>query len=387
MASGMRSIERMLEPDSDRFQKGQPSILTIAGDPGGAAAIAPVIHELLAMGKANLRVLGYRQAPEIFSRRGIECETLPDSTTYRDCLQILYEHRIEVLLSATSVNATDLEQKFFASAREAGVPTLAVLDFWANYRRRFEDDQGKLNLPDRIAVMDDRALGAMEALGFPLEKLVVTGQPAFDPLIAMTREQKARRRNSCRDKMGLSSEEKLIVFMSQPLADFFSKFPPEGGHPGYTEQTAGLDLVRVLTKLQSDSAVPSFRLCINPHPRENADAWNSLPDAPFSVMKAEGFASHDLGLAADLVVGIHSMILLECAILGIPVVSYVPSGENPLQGAPKVRCCRSEAELAQAVGSLMQSSNLEQERNGFGRRATPIVIQQIFQLLDSISAS
>ena len=87
------------------------------------------------------------------------------------------------LLTATSANGIDLEKLFLGAARRLGVPALAVLDFWSNYRQRFSDQRDNLiYLPDRIAVMDEHARTEMIAEGFAPELLSVTGQPAFDAL-------------------------------------------------------------------------------------------------------------------------------------------------------------------------------------------------------------
>ena len=90
---------------------------------------------------------------------------------------ILDNPKASLLLTGTSYNSVDLEKKFIASARERGVPSLAVLDFWSNFALRFSRGDGGLeNIPDRIAVMDEWAREEMIAAGFDATRLVVTAR-------------------------------------------------------------------------------------------------------------------------------------------------------------------------------------------------------------------
>ena len=65
-------------------------IVAIAGDPGGAAALAPVLDLLRQEGRP-LRALAYRQAVAYWRSRDLEVEELPASAELEKAKQYLRE--------------------------------------------------------------------------------------------------------------------------------------------------------------------------------------------------------------------------------------------------------------------------------------------------------
>src|SRR5437764_14273443 len=130
-------------------------ILVIAGDAGGAAALLPVISAL-ANRSHDLHVLAYGAAPQIWLKAGLAYRELPASNV--DPGKILRQLTPCLLLAGTSMNGIDWEKQFISAARREAVPSLALLDFWSNYRERFSDHSGKLQyLPGHIAVIVETA--------------------------------------------------------------------------------------------------------------------------------------------------------------------------------------------------------------------------------------
>ena len=250
-------------------------IAVIGGDPGGAEAIAPVLSALPAP-DVTLHAFAYRQAMEIWRARGVAVQTVDETATVEDCANLLRGCGAAVLLLSTSSNGIDLEKKFTQAARALAVPSVAVLDLWTNYRSRFADAAGELAfLPDRVAIMDERARSEMTGLGFPADRLVVTGQPAFDELAAWKREADPAFRSAIRKSFGVEEGELFVVFGSQPLADTYGDDTSLPGHPGYTEDTVGALLVGALEAIARESGGRIF-LLIRPHPRETAHAHSSV---------------------------------------------------------------------------------------------------------------
>jgi hypothetical protein len=161
-------------------------VVAVAGDPGGAAAVAPVLAELRRRGVV-VHAWPYAQAAHIWSAHGLAHDPLPDGPP-REVEARLRSSGADALLIATSMNGAMWERAFTAAALTLGRPTLAVLDFWTNYRGRFAGADGQLaDLPDVIAVMDEEARDEMVSAGFPAARLRVTGQPAFDAWVADAR--------------------------------------------------------------------------------------------------------------------------------------------------------------------------------------------------------
>ena len=70
----------------------------------------------------------------------------------------------QVLISGTGWQ-TDLEHRARLLAHQRGIPSVAVLDHWVNYRERFQRD-GRFLLPDALWVADEMAASLAKAL-FP----------------------------------------------------------------------------------------------------------------------------------------------------------------------------------------------------------------------------
>ncbi|MBI3524673.1 MAG: hypothetical protein HY066_09120 [Betaproteobacteria bacterium] len=301
-------------------------IVAIAGDPGGANALAPVLLRLRQMGIAQIQALAYREALPLWSKHGL----VPESIDSEEGLRILEERLpgANLLLTATSVNGVDRERDAITTARRLGIPSLALLDFWSNYRLRFIDRDGKLNLPDRIAVMDILAADEMVAAGFPAERLEITGQPAFDGLAAQLAAFSPDRRVQLRRELGLADGDCLVLYVSQPLTALY-------GTPTQTRETIGFDEREVLALCVETLVQLATRLhrrvvmAIRRHPRESEVTPPSAQGKWFHAVIWNDVEKSEAVLSADLVLGMSSILLLEAVHLGQIVVSVQPGLKTP----------------------------------------------------------
>ncbi len=293
------------------------AIVAVAGDPGGGAALAPVL-ERLREEEFLVQPLAYRQALTTWEQRGLRPERLPEAAEEEEAVRRLRETTL--LLTATSLNGIDWEKTFTATAGRLGIPSVAVLDFWSNYRPRFADGDGNLTcLPDRIAVMDEQARREMSAEGFPPERLVVTGQPAFEELEAF-RARAHEHRQAARAALGVDDTQRVVLFASQPLAALFGEDRSNPLYPGYTEHEVRLALRAALEDVNDGRLL----LVIRPHPRENAEELREASSARVRVVVDGSGDRRAAVLGADLVVGMSSVLLVEACLLGRPVVSLQP---------------------------------------------------------------
>lgn len=358
-----------------RFGNVEMRVVVVAGDAGGAAAVSPVIAELKADGLAPVS-LAYDAAGEVWHRSGIAFEAIPDDAGSVWVRDVLAAFRPASVLTGTSVNGRDLEKVFWREARTAGLPTAAVLDFQTNLEPRFvRSTGGGLQFPDRIAVMDSRARFSLIVLGADPDAVEVTGQPAFDGLAEMRDVYGAHERALTRASLGASDDEILIVFVSQPLAAVYSS--PVLGLPsslGYEEIGALRDVRESLAAIASSGC--AVRLAIRLHPREDPTAIRALlADQPLprgchvtETIVSGGYPREHV-LAADVVVGMMSILLAEACWLGRPTVSYQPGliGRDPLavnEAGMTVPAYR-RSELAAALRPLVLSPGARWERERF----------------------
>lgn len=296
-------------------------ILCIAGDPGGARSLSPVIAELRQRG-TDLLLVGYRQGATILQEHQLPV-SLCDEALAKHAVNQLREWHPDFLLTATSMNGQDFEKTFIRAARECGIPSLAVLDFWSNYRGRFTTlpPDGCIDaLPDQIAVMDGRAVEEMVALGFPANQLVITGQPAYDELFQPCDVPSIR--HQVRSTLGVNEDETLLIYASQP----FTELTAETGIPpvAYDEMECLKLLLDALKQEQN------LKIWVRPHPRESATKFRELAIGPLIV--SSEFDRIAAIHASDGVTGMSSNFLLEAALLGQPVLSLQPrqKGSGPL---------------------------------------------------------
>lgn len=293
-------------------------ILCMAGDPGGARSLNPVIAELKQR-DVELLILGYRQGAAILKELNLPV-TVCNETLAQDAVSYLRQTKADLLLTATSMNGQDFEKTFFQAAREAGIPSIAVLDFWSNYRGRFatQPADGPLDaLPDHIAVMDSRAVEDMVALGFPNDRLLITGQPAYDELFQAFDVPATRAR--VRNALVVGADDLLLIYASQPFTEMTAE---TGIAPVPYDEMQCLQLLLNSTQ--------EANIWVRPHPRETAGKFQALGD-PRLIISSE-FDRISAIHASDGVTGMASNFLLEAALLGLPVLSLQPGqqGTGPL---------------------------------------------------------
>lgn len=291
------------------------SILAVAGDPGGAAALAPVVKALRDSGRYRVSACAYAQAQPLWLSSGIASQApcaLPELVAESD-----------LVITATSVNPEKVELHALALARSLNVPSLALLDFWSNYRLRFTDNQGKWVLPDKIAVMDDLAREEMIGEGFAPDILTITGQPAFDRVSDAKRSFTPQHRQSLRNALDINEDGLLILFVSQPFADIYGSSEATRDTLGFDEHIVLSHCCKTLAKLSRSHSSP-ITLAIRPHPREAANKFPVIQEDLFRTVTWITPSQLEAALSADLVLGMNSVLLYEAALMGCPTVSVQP---------------------------------------------------------------
>lgn len=206
-------------------------------------------------------------------------------------------------------------------AAESGIASLAFVDSWWGYDERFilPGEHTPPLLPETIAVVDSLAAGEMVRRGYPRERVKILGSPLFETLSA----RGARRQETAlavREALGMEPDAFLVVFVSQPLEHVL------GTHNGwgFTEKSILAEVLRSLEGLQEPCG--GVRFVILPHPEEDLEGLrrcvsSRATDMRVHVLARNRIPNHDLLLAADLVLGMFSILLVEAVILRRPVLS------------------------------------------------------------------
>jgi hypothetical protein len=368
-----------------------PVVVAVCGDPGGANAVAPVIEALQTERRVIVHGLAYRQARALWTKRNLAFSDLNEDITRLMVVEWLRQSGAALVLTGTSFNTVELEKQFIAAARELKVPSLAVLDFWSNYARRFSNAEGGLvYVPDRIAIMDERARAEMMAEGFHPERLVVTGQPVFDDLAVWRSRFTPARGQAIRDGLNIQPDELLILFLSEPLSQLCGTDPANPLYPGYDEQTVLRALVPALDQIAEENR-QKLVLVVRPHPRESAEAfYGHTGGATRIVVSSEGEA-RNLVMTADLVIGIDTMLLVEACYLGCVTVSLQPNlrlpDTLPTNAWGVSRAIYHEAEIRPVIEKLLLHKEARREVKGrmaclrLDVGATQRVVKLVYQMI------
>jgi hypothetical protein len=263
-------------------------VLFVAHDPGGANMLAP-LFPLVRAARHGVGLLAAGPAAALWREEASDFDPAAVEP--------------DVVVTGTSMSAT-LERDWWQRAKTRGIPSLAAIDAPMNLAARFA---GAV-LPTRIAVPDD---GCRAPVGLPDDCFVTVGQPHLQ-----------RQRNRLQRRRAARREDRppLIVFFSEPHDSDRTPFAQP------FDQFMAADVLRdALEKCPA-------RLVVQPHPREDGRRWQAWA-AQAGTPAAIGGATEDLLIAADLVIGITTMVLVEAAFGGIPAGRIAPSGHrgiNPL---------------------------------------------------------
>ncbi len=229
--------------------------------------------------------------------------------------------RSTFLISGTGWSS-DLEHNARALARRRGIPSVAVLDHWVNYRARFERRKEEV-LPDQLWVADAEAQALAQATfpELPVLQLPNHWLTELSQAVACTRtgppQQPARR----------------LLYLLEPIRVHWPGGPWED-EPG--EVQGLLYWLEQLPKLVEHGwIVPQGQLealVLRPHPSEPAGKYDALIANAVPRLPIRLDLSHSLAAAlawADTTFGCETQALVAALACGLPAFSTVPPWAPP----------------------------------------------------------
>lgn len=288
-------------------------IIFLANDPGGHDVIRPVYNRFIESG----------HDAELFLSGAAGRKDAEHEKTEEDILSTLLDYCDKqarfILVTGTSWNST-IEAESVRLCNSRGIRTISILDYWSNYKERFRLGNGYV-FPGHLFVMDWMAFREAGESGIPMGIMEIVGQPGLDFYVHKSREKPQRHLPG--------DQKKKILFLSQPLSELYGK------GEGYTEFDAFEDVLRAGKALGCE-------VCIKFHPKESGRMVTL-----YSRYKAEGSLEEICGDYC-LVIGMTTMGLLQCSLLGVPVLSYQPN----LAGTDK--CIINKLGIEQGAYSYME---------------------------------
>ena len=306
-------------------------VLVAAYDAGGAAAIAPVLRGIHQGPRWSITTIAGGPAREILADVG--GVVVPWDASSAESLSSFVSTQLHtcqprLVLTGTSLQS-GLERTVTRTARRAHIPTLAILDSWANYAARFkepEDDALRdCDLPDAIGVMDDLAAAEMAKEGFPPNRLRIIGHPDIDDFVRWVRSREAVEAARVeRASLRVADGSPLIVYFSQPIAAIDAARSPADAR-GYDERDAWGAFADAVERLGRP-----LTIAVKSHPADRIGR-TSYPSAigRANVRLVTGDSVHILIAAADMAVGMTSIALVKAWLAGRPVLSIQPALRGP----------------------------------------------------------
>lgn len=290
-------------------------ILMFVEDPGAANMVLD-LPSLLANQGCKVVLLAMSHAARYLKARHATFSVIPEDA---GAIELLTAYDPCLIVVGTSENPDSLSFELIHSARRKSIMTFGLVDMSCNADLRFRGrgDQALNHAPDRLIVPDNITRDAFVHLGYPVKNISNLGNPQYD---------KAWRRRDELEQLGASRqrERPCWVFVAEgfdqlnPAASLRSSDYSLFGR-GKTDWRTGIVLEEILDGIAELSPRPE--IIVRPHPKSSSrdfQPWESeiiiddIVDPMESVWRA------------DAVLGMSSMLLLESAILGRPVLSVLP---------------------------------------------------------------
>ncbi len=289
------------------------SLLFAAGDVGGARALIPIIEFAASVGHDvfTLRHSYLAQNADLTT----SWIDPPDADNTEQQEKLIKGINPDVMIFGSSLKDS-LPLAFARAAQRLGIKVIHVLDSWAAYTLRMNIDNRGSFVPDIYTAMDQIAVDAAVREGIFPQSLRITGQPSLSNMLERYSEvYSTQRADQKPDKLRL-------LFISEPASSDQGVSAEDATYRGYTE----IEVLELLCNALQPLWEHVF-ISILPHPRENPKSvgavWERSRGKLQGIILPQGLKKAPLE-TIDAVIGMASILLYECWLLGIPVLSLQP---------------------------------------------------------------
>lgn len=308
---------------------GRPDIVIYVEDPGAANFVSELPDAIARLGSSVI-LLADGKAAEQLRALGGKFEFVDGGA--EAVARRVSDLRPGVIAVGTSENVDSPGLALVDFAGRAGIVSVGLVDGPSNADHRFRGRTGEPlgHAPDWIVVADEAVRSQFVAFGMPDERVLVGGHPRYDAVLRQGERLAHCDRGALRERhfSGIGTDGRVVVFLSE-LSDGVN---PQQYHrmPEYTLRGRGdvdgrteIVLEEVLDALALVPRKP--RLIVRLHPKSTQaefEAWSSEIDG-FSE-RGDTDNLLEMLYAADLVVGLSTMLMMEAALAGCRTLSVLP---------------------------------------------------------------
>lgn len=356
------------------------NILLYADDPGGANYLAPLKPALEQAGY-RCRFLVASALADFVRQRDMDAEVRTNQSA-ENLLQ-----QINLVLVGTSEDRACFAHQLSDLAKLQGIPSIGVVDMTVNAARRF---QGASNdplhhAPTWLAVPDDVCRTAYIELGFSPDRVVICGHPYYDVVRSKREELNNISRKTLRNRIypDAPPDRPVWLFLAEGVdrLDRSQSFRT----PEYTLVGRGDSDFRaciVLEELLDATADihPQPWIALRPHPKTKLIDFLPVEKELGTIDKSGN--PWEAVWAADLVVGMTTMLLLETLLLERPHLSIIPR-ECEMRWLPTLELGLTPfATTREAIRTQLKSL-----KNDFSGSADRLPSGAVSKVLDLVSLS
>ncbi|HCP00459.1 MAG: hypothetical protein CL573_01860, partial [Alphaproteobacteria bacterium] len=188
---------------------------------------------------------------------------------------------------------------------------------------RFRNCDGGEILPGLLCVIDDKSQEAIATSGIPDQTVRVIGNLHLRRFRHLAQIIDRNRIEAVRREWCTNEENRVVLYASEPITQMYQ----HGKRRDHDELLLLSELIeRVRTNRLEDTPPCDGNtiIVVRPHPRDEIAKFRPYlsDDAPRTIVSRAGSSAEAI-LAADTVVGITSMLLVEAAALGRPSISLI----------------------------------------------------------------
>lgn len=303
-------------------------------DPGGSKAVLALICQLQEKGFSQYKAISDR-THSFYSHFNVNVEILSNG----ELTHFITIADPEYIFTGTSCTST-IELNCLSIARQKKIPSYAFVDHWTSFKKRFMLDNEYI-FPDKVLVIDKRAMELAKMEGIPKQLLSVFSNPYYSYL------QNWKPPVSKEDfliKTGIENfSGKIISYFPEPLSTV-------GGIAEYgLDEYVCLELLwQTLIHFEQHHPL----LLIKPHPNQNKE---KLCEKALTLSKRGNISLHvvdedvnTLIYFSDIVSGIFSNALIEASFFHKPIYRILKglTIADPLNSMNIGKCIYSETELS-----------------------------------------
>lgn len=295
------------------------TIAVVSHDAGSSEILCALIREYF--NYASWHIFTTMQSP---MERICERYNLP-SISIDDPKEQLRSINPDILLFGTGWQER-IERPYVTFCKEHGIPTVAFLDHWSSYRERFgfPNVGWEENLGDFTAVADKKALHLAQSFNLP-NPIAFTNFYLRDTITQAHKKESHPNNN--------------LLFLSEPTDAVALRTYGDKNYWGFTQYSALEDILKNFDQFECAG------LTIRLHPSDNGSGYKKIlknyPHIRVQINEAALFDLTEQLVCAKMIIGFDTMALYIAALLGRPILSYLPSNNRefllPLPSERQVR--------------------------------------------------